>query len=306
MVRTIQAQTNRRGMGTDRNTQRAVGLALALAAWLLAPAAAMASDSHRFGDSYGGRADEMPPEIQDVDIVEKLGGELPLGVSFRDEDGRPIVLGDLFEVGVPVIVTFNYSDCPMLCSVQLGGLVDALRGMDLRPGRQFRIVTVTLDPTESPELASQTKAQYLERLDDGDEVGEGWHYLTGSQTSIEALADAVGFEYEYSVERNEYFHPPAIVFASPSGTVSSYLYGVRYEPDDVTQGVTSAALGDTRESAEQFILSCFVFDGSGGHAATAFQIMRMSGIGFVLLAGGLAAMYAIKQSRKSRPEQLRS
>ena len=297
---------NRRGMKTELKP-RPIALAITLltAACFAAPAAQGSSTPHRFGESYGGRADEMPPEIEDVDIEEKLGDELPLGLPFRDEDDRPLVLGDLFEVGVPVIVTFNYSDCPMLCSVQLGGLVDALREMDLRPGRQFRIVTVTLDPTESPQVASETKARYLERIDDGDEVAEGWHFLTGSQRSIEAVADALGFGYEYSPERNEYFHPPAIVFASPSGEVSSYQYGVRFDPEDVTQGLMSAALGDTRESAEQFILSCFLYDGSGGHAYTAFQVMRVGAIGFVLLAGGFAAMIAIKQ-RKPRPEQLRS
>jgi protein SCO1 len=303
-------KTLRGGMSTDRKRRRVAWLALVAAALIAAPAASASNTPHRFGDSYGGAADEIPPEIENVDIVENLGGEIPLGLPFRDEDDRPVTLGDFFEVGMPVIVTFNYSDCPMLCSVQLGGLVDALQRMDLRPGRQFRIVTVTLDPTESPELAGETKARYLERLEDGDEVAGGWHYLTGSQKSIERLAAAVGFQYEYSPERNEYFHPPAIVFASPSGTVSSYQYGVRYEPEDVTQGLMSAALGDTRESAEQFILSCFLFEGSGGHAYTAFQIMRIGGIGFVLLAGGFAAMYAVHrsrgQSRRPRPEQLRS
>jgi protein SCO1 len=297
----------RRGMPTDRiRPSIAARVAIILTAALLATPVWASAPTHRFGDTYGGPADEMPPEIENVDIEEKLGGELPLALPFRDENDQHVVLGDFFDVGMPVIVTFNYSNCPMLCSVQLGGLVDALREMDLRPGRQFRVVTVTLDPTESPAVASETKARYLERLEDGAEVAGGWHFLTGSQRSIEALAESLGFGYEYSPERNEYFHPPAIVFASPSGFISSYLYGVRYEPDDVTQGLMSAALGDTRESAEQFILSCFMFEGTSGYAYTAWQVMRVGAIGFVLLGGGLAAMVAIKKSRKPRPEQLRS
>jgi protein SCO1 len=297
----------RRGMPTDRTRPwRAAVVVVVVTATLLAAPALASTPTHRFGDTFGGPANELPPEIENVDIEEKLGGELPLALPFRDENDRHVVLGDFFDVGMPVIVTFNYSNCPMLCSVQLGGLVDALREMNLRPDRQFRIVTVTLDPTESPEVASGTKARYLERLEDGDEVAGGWHFLTGSQRSIEALAAAMGFGYEYSAERNEYFHPPAIVFASPSGFISSYLYGVRYEAEDVTQGLMSAALGDTRESAEQFILSCFMFEGTSGYAYTAWQIMRAGAIGFVLLGGGFAAMYATKKSRKPRPEQLRS
>lgn len=292
----------RGGMIANHRTRWAAGPALVLAAGALLAAPALAESEHTFGESYGGRADKTPAEIEDVDIEEKTGDDLPLDLPFRDEDGKPIELGELFETGKPVIMTFNYSDCPMLCSVQLGGVVDALRQMDLRLDQQFRIVTVTLDPTESPEIASDTKAHYLERLEGGDDFGEGWRFLTGSKTSIETLTNAVGFEYEYSPERNEYFHAPALVLASPSGKVSSYLYGVRYEPDEISESVTAAAMGDTRESAEKYIMSCFLYDGPGGHAATAFQVMRIGGIGFVLLGGVLGTMYVVKRTRKSRRE----
>lgn len=297
--------TSRRHSGwTPRPSIIAALMGAAMAA--LAPAAAGAGPTHEFGDTYGGDADEMPPEIEDVDIVEKLENEIPLGATFQDEDGEPVELADLFQLGTPVILTFNYSECPQLCGVQLGGLVDALRQMRLRPGEQFRIVTVSLDPTESPDIAAESKDHYLSRLEDGEEVAAGWHFLTGSEQSIEAVASAVGIEYDYDREKNEYFHAPALVFASPSGEVSSYQYGVRYEPEEVSEGITAAAMGDTRESARQFILSCFALESTDGHAATAFQIMRIGGIGFVVLAGGFAAMYAIRHYRKPRAEQLKS
>ncbi len=284
---------------------RPVALACALGV-LLAASWAHAGLSHEFGETYGGSADDVPPEIEDVDVVERLGDELPLDLSFHDEDGEEVGLRELFEVGMPVILTFNYSNCPQLCGVQIGGLVDALREMSLRPGQQFRIITLSLDPEETPEVAAESKEHYLSRLDDGDEIAAGWSFLTGSPSSIEALAEAAGIEYNYDPDINEYFHAPVLVHASPSGTVSSYQYGVRYEPEDVSEAVTTAALGDTRESAQQFILSCFAMGPREGHAMTAFQIMRIGGIGFVVLAGGFATMYAIRQSRKPRAEHLQS
>ena len=266
----------------------------------LAPAAA----TTEFGRDYGGNADELPEELEGVDVEEKLGVSVPLEVQLRGEDGAPLELGSVFETGKPVILTFNYSNCPMLCSVQLGGLVDVLRQMKLQPGRQFKIVTVALDPTEGPEQLAKTKSQYLERVENKDEVAKGWRFVSGSDKTVRALADSVGFYYRYSQERNQYFHPPAMMVISPSGKLSSYVYGVSFEPEQITEAITAAALGDTRESAQAFVGSCFLYDAPDSFAAKAFEIMRIGGIGFVIvLAGGVGTARVVKKSRRRRAGQ---
>lgn len=256
-----------------------------------------AAGADRVGPSSagaGGSASDVPPELVGVDVEEKPGAVLPLDLGFRDDSGAPVRLRDLIARGKPVIVTFNYSNCPMLCSTQLGGLVETLGAMRWSVGEEFDVITVGLDPEESHRQAFDTKLGYLERYD-RERADLGWHFLTGDEASIRALADSVGFGYRYHEERAEYLHPATLILASPMGQVSGYLYGVSYDPEELQGALATALVGGTSEATRKFILSCFHYEAPTGFAAVAMKAMRYGGVLFVV---GLIAAFGVARARR--------
>lgn len=242
----------------------------------------------------GGRADEaIPEEMRGVELVEKLGARLPLDLTFLDETGAPIQLGSLFNDDKPVILTFNYSNCPMLCSVQLGGLVEVLNKLKLSAGAEFRVVTIGLDPSESHRRALDTKMSYLERYK-RPTADEGWRFLTGDEASIKAAADAVGFGYRKNPATGDYLHPAVLTLVSPKGVVASYVYGIAYEAPALTLLLGSAKHGTLTESVKKFLLACFHYETKKGAAGTAQRVMKLGGLVFV---GGLLAAFGTRAAR---------
>lgn len=253
-------------------------------------------DRAREVEEMKGREEPLPEELEGVTVVEKPGARVPGDLEFRDSKGARVRLGDLFEVGEPVILTFNYSNCPMLCSVQLGGLVQVLNDTPLSAGAQFKIITVGLDPDETPARAAETKAGYLDRYD-RPTAAAGWTFLVGDEASIRALADSVGFGYRYYAKRDEYLHPSAFIVLSPSGEVTNYTYGVQFDPDDLVHVLTSAAVGESVESARKFILSCYHYVGDALYAKRAEALMRYAGIGFAVVFAAFLGRLAWRRSR---------
>jgi protein SCO1/2 len=243
------------------------------------------------------RKEAAPKRLKGVDVVEHLGERVPESLPFKDQDGKPVTLGQYLHDGVPVIVTFNYSSCPMLCSLQLNGFVDALKQLDFSPGKEFRIVTVLLDPKETNETAHRFRARYLSQYNrPGTE--QGWTFLTGSDESIRALAKAVGFSYNYNEVRQEYVHPAAIALLSPEGKVARYLYGLEYPEKTLRLGLVEASEGRVGTSLDRLILFCFHYDSSEGrYSPIATRIMQLAGgISVVILAGFLTIL--IRRDKK--------
>jgi len=245
----------------------------------------------------GDRAEPLPSLLEGIDIDPKLGAQLPASLTFRDESGAAVELGSLYQPGVPIILTFNYSNCPMLCSVQLGGLVDAMQQMTWSAGKEFMVLTIGLDPTEDHRRALDTKMTYLERYD-RPSADKGWRFLTGDEESIRALADAVGFNYRYLEKRNEWVHPAVIMIVSPDGQLSSYVSGVSFEPVQLRDALMIAGLGELGKATIDFILSCLHYVPPESHSRSAVSIMRWGGIAFVIfLLGALATSRKFKGKR---------
>jgi protein SCO1/2 len=238
-----------------------------------------------------------PRELENVEVREKLGATLPLELEFKDETGAPVRLKDIFSTDeTPVILTFNYSDCPMLCSVQLGGLVESMREMEWTVGSEYRIVTVLLDPTETHRKAMDTKMKYLERYQRPDVADKGWHFLTGSEESIRALAASVGFGYRYY--EKEYLHPAVLMSVSPGGVVSGYLYGVKYDPEELERHLKVASIGGTSQAAQKFLLSCYHYEKPEGAGAQAMTVMRYGGLIFVVGLATLLGFFGFRRARR--------
>jgi protein SCO1 len=243
------------------------------------------------------RTEAAPKRLQGLDVIEHLGERIPESLAFRDHDGKQVKLGDYLHGGVPVIVTFNYSSCPMLCSLQLNAFVDGLKKLELTAGKDFRIVTVLLDPAETNETARRFRARYLSQYNrPGSEPG--WTFLTGSDENIHAIAKAVGFQYSYNEVRKEYVHPAALTLLSPEGKVARYLYGLSYPEKTLRLGIVEASEGRVGSSLDRLVLFCFHYDSTEGrYAPIATRIMQVGGgVGLAVLAGFLTIL--IRRDKK--------
>ena len=233
------------------------------------------------------RIEPTPRELEKVDVAEKLGASIPLSTEFLDADGKRVRLADVIG-SRPVILTFNYSNCPMLCNVQLGGLVNTMTQMDWNIGSHFDVITISLDPTETRERATETRDRYIEQYG-RDGAFENWTFLTGTKEAVDAVTNSVGFGYTYHEGRKEYLHPAVLTLVSPRGKVSTYIYGVSYDPIDLRDKLLLAGIGETSEAAAKFILSCYHYDAPTGNGAIVANIMRYGGLVFVFgFAGAIA------------------
>ena len=247
--------------------------------------------------------DYKPPELEDVGVDEKLGDQLPLDLTFRDEKGQPVTLGQLFNQGRPVLLSLNYSDCPMLCMLQLNGLVDGLIDVSLTPGKDFEILSVSIDPTETPERARLTKQKYVKTYGRLDTAG-GWHFWVGKQSSIDRLADAVGFRYKFIPERNEFSHAAAVMLCTPTGVVSRYLYGVQFTPKTLQLSLVEASEGKIGSTMDRILLFCFHYDAEAGrYGPMAQRLMRMgAGLTLFVLAIGLVPVWLRRSWRAAKSD----
>ncbi|MEZ4439864.1 MAG: SCO family protein [Polyangiaceae bacterium] len=265
------------------------------AALMLQPGPAM-----RFGDEPVARND-TPPELEGVGITERLGAEVPRDRGFTDHRGRTVTLGEVLAHDRPTILTFNYSDCPMLCSLQLNGLVTTMGQMGWTLGEQYDVVTLSIDPRETPERAAQTRDRYLEQLKEGREglriTEDAWPFLVSDAGSVKAVAEAVGFGYRLNPDNGEWLHTATLVLLSPDDTVSRYLYGVSYSPQTLRLSLAEASDGVRVSTVDQAILYCFQYDaGSGSYTPVVANIMRLGG-GLTALVVFAAILVAVLRRR---------
>jgi protein SCO1 len=273
---------------------------LALVAYLLVPAAASAKPVTS-GEQVD-RKDATPRGLEKVDVAERLGSDLPRALAFKDELGRPVRLGDYFDGKRPVILTFNYSNCPMLCSLMLNGFVSGLRDVDFVPGKEFRVVTVSIDPAETTERARETKNRYVRALGK-PEAKDGWHFLTTDKATVDAYAGALGFGYFYNEERKEYAHPSAMAVASPDGKLVRYLYGIEYPKSSLRLALLEASQGKIGNPFDRLVLYCFHYDSAAGkYAPKAANIMRVGGAVSVLVLLGFLIVLFRAELKKRKAE----
>ena len=240
-----------------------------------------------------------PPGLEGVGLDQRLNEQVPLNLTFRDEQGRAVKLGDYFHAGRPVVLNLVYFQCPMLCTEVLNGLTSALKVIRFVPGKEFEVVTVSIDPRETPQLATNKKAMYLKKLGN-PEAAAGWHFLTGEQTQITALASAVGFRYRYDPKLDQFVHTAGIMLLTPEGRVAQYYYGVEYSAKDMRLGIVEASHNKIGSLADQVLLYCYHYDPSTGkYGATITNIVRLAGLITVIVLGG-ALIVLFRQEKHDR------
>lgn len=244
-------------------------------------------------------AEEKPAQLQGVGIDQKLDGQIPLSLPFRDESGTDVTLGAYFD-GRPVILAMVYYECPMLCTLVLNGLVSALRTLSFNAGDEFQVVAVSFDPKETPELATAKKETYL-RSYGRSGAEKGVHFLTGRAEAIGTLAESLGFRYKYLPDVDEYAHGAAIMVLTPQGKIARYFYGVEYPPRDLRLALVEAAENRIGSPVDQLLLYCFRYDPSSGrYTAVVMNIIRLGGVLTVAVLGAFMLLMWRRDARRHK------
>jgi protein SCO1 len=218
-----------------------------------------------------------PELLKDVGVDQKLNDSVPLNLTFRDEHGRTVTLSQYFN-GKPVILTLVYYSCPMLCTQVLNGLDRSLENISLNIGKDFNVVTVSIDPTEKPVLAEAKQAVYT-GMYGRPGAAEGWHFLVGDEPQIKLLANAVGFRYAYDPDSHQYAHASAIMVLTPEGKMSRYFYGISYPARDLRLGLVEASEGKIGSPVDALMLYCYHYDPhTGKYGLTINRIIQASGL----------------------------
>jgi protein SCO1/2 len=227
--------------------------------------------------STGPAAQNMPLVLQNVGFEPQLNAHLPLDLPFRDETGRNVQLREYF-TQKPVLLALVYYGCPMLCNQTEQGVVGALRMLSFNPGRDYEVVFVSFDPRESPDMAAQKKESALTHFR-RPETASGWHFLTGSKESIDALTKGANFRYSFDQKSNLFAHASGIMLLTPDGRISRYFYGVEYPSRDVRLGLVDASAGKIGTPVDRALLFCYQYDPtSARYSASILKIIRLAGV----------------------------
>jgi len=240
----------------------------------------------------------VPYQLEGVGIDEHLGRPIDLNLTFIAESGYPVALRDYFHKGKPVILNLVYYTCPMLCNLVLNGETQVLREIPWTPGNEFEVVTISINPEESFDLARQKKAIYLSSY---DRPAPGWHFMVDDHGNVKKLAEQVGFKYRYDERQQQFAHTAAIMVLTPEGRVARYLYGVRFKPLDLRFALAEASENRTTMTVEKVLLYCYHYDPQvGSYVLFATNFMRFGGILTVLFIGYfLLRMFRLERARSA-------
>jgi protein SCO1/2 len=235
----------------------------------------------------------LPPALEGVGVQEHLGRTVDLNLTFEDETGAKVNLKDFFHQGKPVVLDLVYYRCPMLCNLVLNGQTEVMRELPWTPGNEYEVVTISIDPHETRELALQKKAQHLTAY---GRPAPGWHFLTDFAGNAKRLAEQVGFLYHYDPRQDQYAHPAAITILTPQGKVSRYLYGVRFSTRDVRFALAEASENRTTMTIEKVLLFCYHYDPqANSYTLFATNLMKAGGALTVLILG----LYLLRAHRRT-------
>jgi protein SCO1/2 len=264
---------------------------IAISFWLLALLLTSAN-------AYGG---ELPPALQGVGFDQRLGEQVPLDLPFTDEQGRSVTLGDYFD-SKPVILVLAYYQCPRLCTMVLNGLVQGMLEMPFNVGQEFEVVTVSFDPREDWRLAASKKQSYLARYGRTG-AAAGWHFLTGEQSAIDRLTQAVGFRYRFDPAQQQFIHASGIMILTPSGQIARYFYDLKYSGRDLRLGLVEASNHKIGSPVDQVLLYCLHYDATiGRYSASIMNLVRASGVVTLIVIGAFVVF--LRRSRTARARVL--
>lgn len=262
--------------------------------------------------NVGPAASTLPPALLNVGFEPPLNGAMPLDLAFRDEAGRNVQLREYFGKE-PVVLAFVYYGCPMLCDQVAQGVVGSLRMLSFNPGRDYEVVFVSFDSQETPGMAAEKKKLAVAHFR-RPETDSGWHFLTGSKESIEAVTKAANFRFSFDQKSNLFAHASGVMILTPDGRISRYFYGVEFPGRDMRLGLVDASAGKIGTPIDHVLLYCFHYDPTAAkYSASILKMIRLGGALTILcILGGilifrrrenLRAANNVRQPVPARPER---
>lgn len=285
------------------------GLSLRLVRLIFIAAIAAATCVPCFGQALGPASQatgvnpnsKLPPLLQKVGIDQKLGAQVPLDVPFQDTKGQSVTLRHYLNGGNrPVVLSLVYYNCPMLCPRGLDALSSSLGLMTLDPGKDYQVITVSFDPRDTPQTSAHQKAIQLKKLNRNG-ADQAWHFLTGSQSSIQQLTQSVGFRYQWDAQSKQFAHATALILLTPQGKVSKYFYGIDYSPTDLRLGLVQASDEKIGSFVDPILLFCCEYNPmTGRYDLLISRVLALCAAITVLLLGGLVFfMFRFDRNRKN-------
>lgn len=251
----------------------------------------------------GGQPNSTPNVLKHVGILQHLNYQIPLNLTFTDDAGKVVPLSTYFG-RVPVILMLVYYRCPMLCSEELEGLVSALKMVDFRPGEDFNIVAISIDPTETAAMAAAKKAEYL-KMYGHPETADGWHFMTGTQVNIDAITKVVGFEYVKlkvpGTNVTQFAHASSLEIVTPQGRLAQYYMGVEYSPKDMLLGLDEASSNRIGSPVDNILTYCYHYDPlTNTHDLIVSRVIEAGGLVTLLILGGFMLVMFRKDIRQGK------
>jgi protein SCO1/2 len=242
--------------------------------------------TNAFAQAPGVPSNELPPQLREVGFDQNLDKAIPLDVTFTDEHGQDVQLGTYFGAR-PVVLSFVYYDCPMICLQTLSSLASTLKVLSQEPGKDFEVVTVSFDPRETPELALRRKTEMVERSGK-PQIAAGWHFLTGTKPAIDRLTRTAGFRYVWDEDAKQFAHPTGIIVLTPQGRIARYLFGIDYLPRDLRLSVLDASTNKISSPIEKALIYCYHYDlTTGRYSLAIMRVVQIAGAATVLCIGAL-------------------
>jgi protein SCO1/2 len=242
-------------------------------------------------DVAGQVAESDPVQLRGIDVVEHLSDTISLDLEFTGSDGQPVKLGSFFIEGKPVILIMGYYTCPMLCNLVANGVSDVVREMPWLPGKEYQLISVSIDPRDTDVIALAKQENYLTSIGKPG-IDNGWVFLTGDSSQSAALAEAIGFKYYYDEEQDQYAHAALLTVLTDKGKISRYLYGIQFKERDLHLALVEASEGKVGSTIDRILLYCYHYDPeAGSYVVFAGNVMRLGGfvtLGImIVLIGGL-------------------
>ena len=245
-----------------------------------------------------------PNQLEDVGVEEQLGEQVPLDLTFANAKGDSIKLEELFSDDKPVLLNPVYYECPQLCSMIKEAIFKGIQDLKWSPGTEYNIVTFSFDPTEKTSLAAENRSRFLKKLD-RKSADEGWHFLTGNKENIDKLTEAVGFNMK-RLQDGQYAHGAAIMFLSPDGVITRYLYGLKFDEFNLRNALYDAADGNIGSAAEQVLLYCYQYDAdSNTYVPVAWKIMQVGGFATMLILGIFLGFMWLRHRYSNNEKQIK-
>jgi protein SCO1 len=240
----------------------------------------------------------MPPEMEHVGVTEHLDEPLPLDTEFRDHTGKVVKLRDMFDGKRPVVLTFAYHTCPVVCSMIANNLARTMQSVGWTLGDQFTALTISINPNETLADTAKKRASVLAEY---GRSSSGWNFLIGDEASIQKVADAAGFKFQYDPDRKEWAHASLVMVVKPDGRMARYLYGFEASPADLKLALFEASEGRSISTLEQIILYCYHYDPKGGrYVLVAQNVMRVGGGLVAIVLFGILGTFWFRELRKSK------